>query len=166
MAKACNNNEILSYIFDHLQIKSYKQQRQPDAPDLMNQLPTMDDGSKGGYKTSEYKFSVPWDATELPGDVDKAFDFNLIKHAKELYTTENPDHAPVAEILVSTCMLMKNLVKERINTEFATEDAIRLRAHPNYRQVNVHVWETCIVLNLYTTVQRGRSMGRRVHGFI
>ena len=140
MAKACNTNETLSYIFDHMKIKSYKVERRPDAPDLMGQLPTLDDGSKGGFDTPEYKFNVPWDATELPDYVDKSFDFNLIKHARGLYTKLYPEEAAtVVEMLVSTCILMKNCVKENINTEFATEDVIRLRGHSNYRKVKMNV---------------------------
>jgi hypothetical protein len=100
----------------------------------------LDDGSRGGYNTSEYKFNIPWDATELPDYIDQSFDFNLIKHARDLYTKLYPEEAAtVVEMLVSTCILMKNCVKENINTEFATEDVIRLRGHPNYRKVKMNV---------------------------
>ena len=140
MATACNTNEKLSEIFNHLKIKSYKEERRPDAPDLMRQLPILDDGSRGGYNTPEYKFNIPWNATELPDYVDQSFDFNLIKHARDLYTKLYPEEAAtVVEMLVSTCILMKNCVKENINTEFATEDVIRLRGHPNYRKVKMNV---------------------------
>jgi hypothetical protein len=167
MAKACNNNERLSYIFDHLKITSYKDERRSDSPDLMGQLPVMDDGTNGGFDTPEYKFTVPWDATELPADVDASFDFDLITHAKNLYIESYGEGADsCVEILVSTCILMKNLVKETINTEFAIEDVIRLRVHPNYRQVNVNVPMFFIVLNLYTTLQKRRSMGRRIYVII
>jgi hypothetical protein len=167
MAKACNTNETLSQLFEHLQIKSYKNERRPDSPDLMDQLPTLDDGSKGGFNTPEYKFIIPWTATCMPENVDPAFDYNLIKYAKSLYKEKEPEKAAtVVDILVSTCILMKNCVKEKINTEFATEDVIRLRAHPNYRQAYMHVRMFFVVLNLYTNVQSRRSMGRRIYDII
>ena len=140
MAKACNTNETLSYIFDHMKIKSYKDERRPDAPDLMGQLPTLDDGSKGGFETPEHKFNVPWDATEMPDYVDESFDFILMKHARDLCTKLYPVEAKsVVEMMASTCILVKNCVKEQINTEFATEDVIRLRGHSNYRKVKTDV---------------------------
>jgi hypothetical protein len=143
MAEALNDYAVLQKLFKALNTKSFKVERQGcgETSDITNQLPTLDDGSKGDYDTPESRFYIDWETTEMLKGREE-FSMDLVKIAKKLYTenimsTNDLENKIFPKrICISTAIIFQNKVKSDIKSKFATEDTIRLRCHPKFRYMN------------------------------
>ena len=122
---------VLEYIFGQTKTANFAHQRLSEAIPLSDKL-------DGEFTTAGEKFyTFPWNFDDSPESFAKyqndcLFKLELVQLAKKLYcdTQEDDDDDPIS-LTVGTAILFENALFEQ--TRFASEKAIRLRCHPEYK---------------------------------